>query len=120
MARCPWKKLLSNIKISGRMRDNHLNKKPKEINVTAQDLEELFELQQRHCYWFGIELDPQDIFIPYNPLAVSADKILGNEDYSKDNLVICCRLANLGRGSCEHDRFTGIVKQIKNHILEGN
>ena len=116
--RNPWKKLLGNIKISGRMRDAHCDKKPRVIAITWEELRDIFIDQQAKCYWFGMELDPDGIFKPFNPMAISADRLDDNEDYVKGNVVICSRMANLGRGKCSAEEFRGIVRQIRQAMID--
>jgi hypothetical protein len=117
MARNPWKKLLRNIRISGRMRDAHLDKAPKNVMVTWEELKEIFKEQNKRCYWLGIPLNPQDIFISYYPLAMSADRIDGNADYHKDNIVICSRFANLGRSQYGAKEFEELMQRVKHEIV---
>jgi hypothetical protein len=132
MARNPWKRLLNNIRLSskygasGASKNNPKNKKKlntsqstkrHELHVTWEDLKDIFENQGGKCHWLGIELDPQDIFIPYYPLAISADRLDNQIDYHKDNIVICSRFANLGRGQYGAEEFEELVEHIKREIL---
>jgi len=114
MGRNPWKKLLSNMRINGRAwRERKGTDMTKEITVTADELAALFESQGRRCRWFGIELDPDAIFSSYNPLSVSVDRLDPSRGYHLDNIVICCRLANLGRGQCPTENFEAAAMELK-------
>ena len=95
------------------MRDEHLEKKPRRIDITWEDLEAIFKEQMGKCYWFGIKLDPTGIFESYNPMAISADRIDDDKGYIERNVVICCRMANLGRGKCKATDFESICSILR-------
>ena len=61
-----------------------------------------------------------DIFITHNPMAMSVDRIDNDRDYFIDNIVICCRMANLGRSTCGYKKFKKIIKQVKNALSKSN
>jgi hypothetical protein len=115
--RNPWKKLIANVKISGRVWHIHKNKPKREVNITWQDLQKKFEEQGCKCHWFGIDVDPQDIFETHNPLAPSVDRLDNDKEYEIDNIVICCRLANLGKGNAPSSKFLQTAKDLKRRIL---
>lgn len=91
---------------------------PSKVMITEQDLRSIWIAQKGRCYWFDIPLDLNLLFsdsieyIPKHPLAPSVDKILEKGDYTVDNIVICCRLANFGRNVCPHDTFKDIVEIV--------
>jgi hypothetical protein len=126
--RSPWKKLMRNLRLNGHRKKEHDRGNPEHgirgsssrrvIDVTEKDLKEIFEKQDGKCHWFGIELTPSDILIPHNPMAMSVDRIDNDRDYYKDNIVICCRFANLGRSTCDYQVFKNIVKKLKNEISQ--
>ena len=88
------------------------NYKLKQVNCTVSDLMEMFYSKQKmKCHWFGIELNPEWIFIPSHPLAMSVDRLEYN--YDKDSIVICSRFANLGRNTCPDELFTDSMKYLK-------
>jgi len=115
--KCPWKKLLHNVTISGR-RAKTMTLKRKgielEINLSIEDLKEIYDKQNGKCFWFDIPLDINSVLEKGNLLSMSADRIDNNKGYIKDNIVICCRFANLGRQDCDFDKFKNIIKYIKN------
>jgi len=88
------------------------DKKP--LSITWEDLRDKFEQQGGRCYWFDIELNPDDIFGSYNPLTISADRLDNSRGYIHGNVVICCRMANLGRGRCPAYKFAAICHRLKN------
>ena len=113
--KCPWKKLLQNIKASGR-RAKAMTLKRKgtelEIDISIEDLKEVYNKQNGKCFWFNIPLDINSVLEKGNPLSMSADRIDNNKGYNKQNIVICCRLANLGRQDYNFDSFKDIIKYI--------
>ena len=113
----PWKKLLHNITISGR-RAKAMTLKRKgieiEIDLSIQDLKEIYDNQNGKCFWFNIPLDINFILEKGNLLSMSVDRIDNNKGYTKNNVVICCRFANLGRQNCEFDKFKSMIEYIKN------
>lgn len=95
-----------------------VNKGIYEITVTPEDLEDIFNKQQGRCFWFNVPLDPQSVFVSYNPLAISADRINNTLGYSKDNVVLCTRCANLARGSASLSDFMTVTATIGKHYDE--
>jgi hypothetical protein len=128
--RNPWKKLMGNLRLNGHRKKEHDRGNPEHgirgsssrrvIDVTEKDLKKIYERQKGKCYWFNVELNPMDIFVTHNPMAMSVDRIDNDRDYYYDNIVICCRLANLGRSTCGYKRFKRIVKKLKNEISQNN
>lgn len=112
----PWKKLLANVKISGRRAHLQHGKPKKKIFVNHEDLEKIFNKQDKKCYWFNLTLNPEWIFESNHSLALSVDRLDNDGEYTKDNIVICSRLANLGRGSATVENFDKQVRLIKNSI----
>ena len=92
---------------------------PSKIYITEQDLIEIWNKQDQLCYWFKIPLDFNLLFsnypgyFPKHPLAPSVDRIDDNKDYTKDNIVICCRFANFGRNVYPFKEFHDIISFLK-------
>jgi hypothetical protein len=122
----PYKKLESYMKNSGsRTRDAKQQKtrdrmKERPIELDWKDLKAIFEKQDKKCFWLGIEIKPMDIFDKGNILAFSVDRISNHNGYTKDNVVITTRLANLGRGSCSFENFQKHIERIKSSIIQNH
>lgn len=110
MRKNPWSELMSNVKKSKSRTEGNSKKS---VEITEKDLQEQFKKQDRRCYWLGLRLTPTDIFKTYYPLAMSVDRIDNDKGYVVGNIVISCRMANLGRGRYEHDDFKKVIKKIK-------
>ena len=66
-----------------------------ENTLTVNDVNEMYESQNGLCYWFKIPLIPSNK--PKNPQQPSLDRIDRNKGYTKDNVVLTCYSANIGR-----------------------
>jgi hypothetical protein len=66
-----------------------------ENNLTVQDINEMFDKQDGLCYWFKIPLIPSNR--KKHPQQPSLDRLDPNKGYTKDNVVLCCYSANIGR-----------------------
>jgi hypothetical protein len=97
---------------------NNFNAPIHDITVTLQELEDLYHQQNGRCYWFNLLIDPDSVFVPNNPLAMSADRIDNSIGYIKENLVICCRFANLARGPLSVEEFEVVTKLVGLHYDE--
>jgi hypothetical protein len=122
----PWKKLLANVKLSAstpgarsplRIKENSneqwLTREARNVNLKWQDLMAQYSKQNGLCFWFGCKLNPNDIFKSNYPLAMSVDRIDNDQEYEVGNIVICCRLANLGRQQCDIETFKTIITKVK-------
>ncbi len=138
--RNPFKKMMANVKLSSQnpgstrvitsankdyvnslQRELKVNKnggtyrehKQHFVDITWEDLETQFNKQNGKCYWFGIDIDLNEIFIPYSIQAPSVDRINDSIGYTKDNIVITTRFVNLGRGNYSKEKFTEFIKKLK-------
>ena len=115
----PFKKLLSHCKVSGRRKlVYHGGVQPK-LLITTKDLTHIWKEQEGKCFWFGVPLDLGLLFnnhpdwFPVHPLAPSVDRKDDKGDYTVENIVICCRFANLGRCVYPFDKTRNLVETLK-------
>ena len=129
--RDPWKHLMGNVemsaeygaagarelknpKLSGRKRNTNQSTKRHSITITMHDLKELWRIQNGKCYWLGVKMSLEDLFISNSPFAVSVERLDSNRGYHKDNIVLTTRFANRGRGKYDNNDF----KKRLDNLLE--
>ena len=105
---------LKNPKLSGRKRNTNQSTKRHPITITIGDLKELWKIQNGKCYWLGIDMSLEDLFISNSPFAVSVERLDSDRGYHKDNIVLTTRFANRGRGKYDNSNF----KKRLDNLLE--
>ncbi len=92
---------------------------PPKLLITADDLRRMWLEQKGLCFWFGIPLDLGLLFDNHpdwcsrHPLAPSVDRKDDYKDYTYENIVICCRFANLGRSVYPFDKTKSLIEMLK-------
>ena len=79
-------------------------------DLTVDDINEMFEKQQGLCYWFKIPLIPSNKL--KHPQQPSLDRLDRNKGYVKDNVVLTCYSANIGRNENDLDTWTEFLKLL--------
>ena len=116
--RNPWKKLLNKVKLCG---SKHASRsRIKEVTITEQDLINQWNFQSGCCYWLGIPLNINDVYTTHNPLSPSVDRLDNEKDYHKDNIVITCSFANMGRGKINADQFSSFISHLKAFLINSH
>jgi hypothetical protein len=83
-----------------------------EHNITVNDVKELYNKQNGLCYWFKIPLlITLDQKHPQKP---SLDRLDRNKGYTKDNVVLTCYAANIGRNEKDVDKWKDFVDLLFN------
>lgn len=95
----------SNPKLSGRIRKGNQSTSRHEITISLDDLKEQWDIQNGLCYWLDIKMSLEDLAVSRSPFAPSVDRIDSSRGYHRDNIVLCTRFANLGRGAYDNDDF---------------
>ena len=89
------------------------SKKNRDFDITEEFILELFEKQNGLCYWYGVPLIPSnETRYPQKP---SLDRLDCNLGYTKQNVVLSCMAANIGRNNCNADVFENFCKLLKNN-----
>jgi hypothetical protein len=81
-----------------------------ENNLTIDDVNEMFEKQNGLCYWFKIPLVPSDK--SKHPQQPSLDRLDGFKGYTKDNVVLSCYSANIGRNENDLETWEAFLQLI--------
>lgn len=66
-------------------------KRGHEFTISIEYLLELFEKQNRKCHYFGLNL----ILEPHYPMTVSIDRLDSSIGYTKENVVLAGKAANI-------------------------
>jgi hypothetical protein len=82
-----------------------------ENTLTVDDVNKMFDDQNGLCYWFGIPLIPSHK--KKHPQQPSLDRIDGNKGYTKENVVLCCYSANIGRNENDLETWLEFLKLLK-------
>ena len=81
-----------------------------ENTLTVDDVNELYKKQNGLCYWFNIPLIPSNI--TKHPQQPSLDRLDRNKGYTKENVVLCCYSANIGRNETDKETWEEFVKLL--------
>ena len=85
-----------------------------EHTITKEEIEEIYNNQNGLCYWFGVPLTPSSKH--KYPLQPSLDRLDRNKGYTKDNVVICCYTANIGRNENDLETWMEFLEVLKKNI----
>ena len=87
------------------------NRKGVEHNLTVEDIKELFIKQNGLCYWFKVPLIPSNI--KKHPQQPSLDRLDNTKGYTKDNVVLTCYSANIGRNENDLETWLDFLSFLK-------
>ena len=82
------------------------------INITIEDLKIQWKKQRGKCWWLGIPMSLEDLFVPRSPFAVSVDRVDSSGGYTPDNIVLTTRFSNVGRGSYDDPGFKRRMRKL--------
>lgn len=89
-----------------------------DFDIDEQFILDLYEKQNGRCYWFNVELKPSNIAkYPWQP---SLDRLDREKGYTKDNVVLTCYSANIGRNTSSVEIFNEFIEDLKLSIKEKN
>jgi len=92
-----------------------LKRRTKDTDITAEFILELWEKQNGLCYWFNI---PMTITSKKKfPSKPSVDRLDNSKPYSKDNCVLCCYSANIGRNENNTEDWLDFINTIRKSII---
>lgn len=92
---------------------NDSKRKGVENNLKIEDVNDLYQKQNGLCYWFGIPLIPSEQ--KKHPQQPSLDRLNGNKGYTKDNVVLSCYSANIGRNENDLETWKNFLNLLLKH-----
>jgi hypothetical protein len=81
-----------------------------EHTLTINDINEMLEKQNGLCYWFKIPLIPSNKH--KHPQQPSLDRLDRHKGYTKNNVVLCCYSANIGRNENDLETWEEFLQLI--------
>jgi hypothetical protein len=85
-----------------------------EHNLTVEDILEIYNKQEGKCYWFKIPLIPSTI--KKHPQKPSLDRLDRLKGYTKENVVLSCYAANIGRNETSSEIWSDFLEVLFNRI----
>lgn len=79
-----------------------------ENTLTVADINEMFEKQNGLCFWFKVPLIPSNKL--KHPQQPSLDRLDRNKGYTRDNVVLTCYSANIGRNETSVEEWEKFLK----------
>lgn len=83
-----------------------------ENNITVEDILEIYKNQNGLCFWFKIPM--LQSLTKKHPQQPSLDRIDRLKGYTKDNVVLCCYAANIGRNETDVEIWSNFVDVLLN------
>lgn len=93
----------------------NMRRRNKEVNVTLEDLLEIWERQGGRCPYTGWELDnPQTTVrgIPHHPRRASVDRVDPNRGYTKDNIQFVSLIAQYAKHTFTEDDLLSFAEAV--------
>lgn len=87
-----------------------------ENTLTIDDITEMYNKQNGLCYWFKIPLIPSNK--NKHPQQPSLDRLDRKKGYTKDNVVLCCYSANIGRNENDLETWESFLSLLFNNDYE--
>ena len=81
-----------------------------ENSLTVDDVNEIFEKQKGLCYWFNVPLIPSNQ--KKHPQQPSLDRLDTKKGYVKENVVLCCYSANIGRNESDEETWKNFLNVL--------
>lgn len=78
-------------------------------DITKDFLWELLRAQSGRCHWTGIALSLDS----GKPWSISLDRLNCGGGYTRDNVVLCCKAANLARSDSSPDEMRAFIEMIR-------
>ena len=87
-----------------------------DFDIDEQFVLELYEKQNGKCFWFNVDLKPSnEAKYPWQP---SLDRLDREKGYTRDNVVLACYTANIGRNTSNEATFSLFVEDLKKALQD--
>ena len=87
-----------------------------DFDIDEQFVSELYEKQNGKCFWFNVDLQPSnEAKYPWQP---SLDRLDREKGYTRDNVVLACYTANIGRNTSDEATFSLFVEDLKKALQD--
>ena len=87
-----------------------------DFDIDEQFILDLYEKQNGKCFWFNVDLKPSnEAKYPWQP---SLDRLDREKGYIKDNVVLACYSANIGRNISSMETFSKFIEDLKLSIKD--
>lgn len=120
----PWNQLLKNVIGTQNFNAWHQargsNRPVKKIEITEQDIINVYEKQKGLSKWLKIPIDPMDVFKKHYPLAPSIDRIDNNLGYTPENICIATRFENYGFNKCSDSTRQECIMKLRDYTSSNN
>ena len=97
--------------LSGYVKSSNKKRHKIETDFDSKYIKELFDKQNGLCAYFKIPLVITKT--KKHPFKPSIDRIDNNKGYTKDNIVLCCLMANMGRNSCSYEEWMKCLDELE-------
>lgn len=91
---------------------NNTKSRDCENTLTTSDVLDIFDNQNGLCFWFKIPMIPS--LTKKHPQQPSLDRINRFKGYTRDNVVLCCYAANIGRNETDVETWKDFIDVLIN------
>jgi hypothetical protein len=97
---------------------SHTKKRNCENTLSINEILEIYKKQNGLCYWFKVPLLPS--LTKKHPQQPSIDRLDRFKGYTKDNVVLSCYAANIGRNETDVDVWKNFISLLFKQELKEN